>query len=102
MVSAAFGMIVNISWGEAVARLAPAGQSAHHRGLPGHVHTAARFRQPARRQAAIEPQIAGLDAPMIGAFLDHLEHDRGNGARPRNARRAAIHSLVPLRRAAPP
>lgn len=34
-----------------------------------------------------------LDAPMIGAFLDYLEHDRGNSVRTRNARLAAIHSL---------
>jgi site-specific recombinase XerD len=37
--------------------------------------------------------IAQLDAPMIGAFLDHLEHERGNSVRTRNARLAAIHSL---------
>jgi integrase/recombinase XerD len=37
--------------------------------------------------------IDDLDAPMIGAFLDHLEHDRGNSPRTRNARLAAIHSL---------
>ncbi len=34
-----------------------------------------------------------LDAPMIGAFLDHLEVERGNTPRTRNARLAAIHSL---------
>jgi integrase/recombinase XerD len=34
-----------------------------------------------------------LDAQLIGAFLDHLEHDRGNSVRTRNARLAAIHSL---------
>jgi integrase len=37
--------------------------------------------------------IADLDAPLIGAFLDHLERDRGNSPRTRNARLAAIHSL---------
>jgi integrase/recombinase XerD len=37
--------------------------------------------------------IADLDAPLIGGFLDHLEHERGNGVRTRNARLAAIHSL---------
>ena len=37
--------------------------------------------------------IADLDAPMISAFLDHLEHQRGNSIRSRNARLAAIHSL---------
>jgi integrase/recombinase XerD len=37
--------------------------------------------------------IDDLDAPLIAAFLDHLEHERGNSARSRNARLAAIHSL---------
>jgi site-specific recombinase XerD len=37
--------------------------------------------------------IADLDAPVISAFLDHLEHQRGNTIRSRNARLAAIHSL---------
>jgi integrase/recombinase XerD len=36
---------------------------------------------------------ADLDAPLIGAFLDHLERDRGASARTRNARLAAIRSL---------
>ena len=37
--------------------------------------------------------IADLDAPLIGDFLDHLEHGRGNSPRTRNARLAAIHSM---------
>jgi integrase/recombinase XerD len=37
--------------------------------------------------------ITDLDAPAITAFLDYLEHDRGNSIRTRNARLAAIHSL---------
>ena len=37
--------------------------------------------------------IADLDAPLIAAFLDHLEHERGNTVRTRNNRLAAIHSL---------
>jgi site-specific recombinase XerD len=37
--------------------------------------------------------IGDLDAPLIGAFLDHLERDRGNSPRTRNARLAAIHSM---------
>jgi site-specific recombinase XerD len=37
--------------------------------------------------------LADLDAPLIGAFLDHLQHERGNSVRTRNARLAAIHSL---------
>ena len=37
--------------------------------------------------------ITDLDATVIGAFLDHLEHHRGNSVRTRNARLAAVHSL---------
>ena len=37
--------------------------------------------------------LAELDAPLIGAFLAHLETQRGNSIRTRNARLAAIHSL---------
>jgi site-specific recombinase XerD len=37
--------------------------------------------------------INDLDAPFIGAFLEHLEKDRGNNARSRNVRLAAIHSF---------
>jgi integrase/recombinase XerD len=37
--------------------------------------------------------IAHLDAPLIAAFLDHLEHQRHNSIRTRNARLSAIHSL---------
>lgn len=40
-----------------------------------------------------ELKITDLDAPLIGAFLDHLETERGNGARTRNARLAAVHAL---------
>jgi site-specific recombinase XerD len=38
-------------------------------------------------------RVADLDAPLVGAFLDHLETDRGNSVRTRNARLAAVHSL---------
>jgi integrase/recombinase XerD len=37
--------------------------------------------------------LENLDAPLIAAFLSHLETERHNGARTRNARLAAIHSL---------
>lgn len=40
-----------------------------------------------------ELDIDDLDAPLIGAFLTHLERDRGNSARTRNARLGAIHSF---------
>lgn len=38
-------------------------------------------------------EISDLDAGTIGGFLTHLETARGNSARTRNARLAAIHSL---------
>jgi Phage integrase, N-terminal SAM-like domain len=37
--------------------------------------------------------IGDLDAPLIAAFLSHLETERGNSVRTRNARLAAVHSL---------
>lgn len=37
--------------------------------------------------------IADLDAVFLGDFLDHLERDRGNSARSRNARLAALHAF---------
>jgi integrase/recombinase XerD len=37
--------------------------------------------------------LADLDAPFVAGFLDHLEHDRGNSVRTRNARLAAIRSF---------
>ncbi|MGI8808101.1 MAG: tyrosine-type recombinase/integrase [Acidimicrobiales bacterium] len=38
-------------------------------------------------------ELVDLDAPLIGAFLDHLEKDRHNGVRTRNNRLVAVHSL---------
>lgn len=39
-------------------------------------------------------QIEHLDAPLVLAFLDHIQHKRGNGARTRNTRLAAIRSFM--------
>jgi integrase/recombinase XerD len=38
-------------------------------------------------------QLEQLDASFVGQFLDHLEQERGNSARTRNARLAALHSF---------
>jgi site-specific recombinase XerD len=38
--------------------------------------------------------LTDLDAPFIVAFLDHLEHDRGNTPRTRNARLTTIRSFM--------
>jgi len=66
-------------------------------------HTVAAYRDALRmlvvfaaQQAGKSPSrldIADLDAQTVGAFLNHLENDRGNSVRTRNARLAAIHSL---------
>ncbi len=66
-------------------------------------HTIAAYRDALRllivfaaEHANTEPSrldFGDLDAPLIGEFLEHLSQRRGNGARTRNARLAAIHSL---------
>jgi integrase/recombinase XerD len=66
-------------------------------------HTIAAYRDTIRLLLAFAAERTGkqpstlhineLDAPLIGAFLDHLEHERGCGPRTRNARLAAIRSL---------
>ena len=50
-----------------------------------------RFAHAQTGKQPFELDIDDLDAPLIGAFLSHLEHDRGNSPRTRNARLAAIH-----------
>jgi len=37
--------------------------------------------------------LSDIDAPFVGSFLDHLESQRNNSIRTRNARLAAIHSF---------
>ena len=66
-------------------------------------HTIAAYRDTIRLLLAFVAEQTGtapsdldiddLQAPLIGAFLDHLEHERGNKIRTRNARLAAIRSL---------
>lgn len=51
------------------------------------------FAQQRTGKSPSEVDIADLDAPLIGAFLEHLETERGNSVRTRNTRLAAIHSL---------
>jgi integrase/recombinase XerD len=45
------------------------------------------------RKHPCDLDLGDLDAPLVGAFLDHLERDRGNAVRTRNNRLAAIHSF---------
>jgi integrase/recombinase XerD len=49
-------------------------------------------RQTGRTASALTP--ADLDAPLVLAFLDHLEHERGNTPRTRNLRLTAIRSFM--------
>ncbi len=51
------------------------------------------FAQARTSTAPCDLRLDDLDADLIGAFLEHLRNDRRNGARTRNARLAAIHSL---------
>ena len=55
------------------------------------------FAQDKTGKAPSRLSLADLDATLIGAFLQHLEDDRGNGSATRNARLAAIHSLFSTR-----
>jgi integrase len=52
-----------------------------------------RFAQERTGKQPFELDIDDLDAPLIGAFLEHLKEDRGNSPRTRNARLGAIHSF---------
>lgn len=52
--------------------------SRYHRRLPRHLPAAARLRCRQDRRDALRAGIAELDAPLIAAFLDHLEQERGN------------------------
>ena len=75
-------------------RLRPApGQPAHRGLLPGRLQAAPGLRRAADRQAAVPAAARGPRRPVIGAFLDHLETERGNVVRTRNARLAALHSM---------
>lgn len=66
-------------------------------------HTIAAYRDALRmligfacRQRGSEPsklQVDHLNASLVAGFLDHLEKERGNSVRTRNARLAAIRSL---------
>jgi len=46
------------------------------------------------KKCAVSLAMADLDAPFVLAFLDHLENERGNSVRTRNARLAAIRSFL--------
>ncbi len=52
-----------------------------------------RFAERETRRAPSALSFSDLDAPFIGRFLDHLERERHNSVRTRNARLAAVHSL---------
>jgi integrase/recombinase XerD len=52
-----------------------------------------RFAKERLGKAPTKLSVEDLDVAVIGDFLDHLEKGRGNGARSRNTRLAAIHSF---------
>lgn len=51
------------------------------------------FVSPRLKKAPSALLLDDLDAPLVGAFLDHLESVRGISARTRNVRLAAVHSF---------
>jgi site-specific recombinase XerD len=51
------------------------------------------FTERSLRRAPASLTLADLDATLVLRFLDHLESDRHNGIRTRNARLAALHSF---------
>ena len=52
-----------------------------------------RYAQDRTGKQPCQLDLADLDAPFVAGFLDHLEQDRGNSVRTRNARLAAIRSF---------
>ena len=52
-----------------------------------------RYAQDRTGKQPCQLDLAGLDASFVAGFLDHLEQDRGNSVRTRNARLAAIRSF---------
>lgn len=52
-----------------------------------------RFAQQRLGKPPASLDLADLDAALIGAFLDDLEHTRGNGVATRNLRLTAVHSF---------
>jgi site-specific recombinase XerD len=52
-----------------------------------------KFAQERLHKSPSQLRIEDLDATFVGLFLDHLESNRKNSARSRNARLGAIHSF---------
>src|SRR3954468_4171756 len=69
-------------------------QRAHDRGVPRHPQAAAAIRTGSHPPIRHDLSVRGSAPALILQFLDHLETDRQNTIRTRNARLAAIHSLV--------
>ena len=61
-----------------------------------------RFAHQQTGKQPFELDIDDLDAPLIGAFLKHLEEDRGNSPRTRNARLGCDPLVLPVRGAGTP
>ena len=76
-------------------------QPRDDRRLPRHLPAATAFAHEQTGKQPFELDIDDLDAPLIGAFLTHLEEDRGNSPDPqRQARGDPL--LLPVRGARTP
>ena len=80
------------------------GQPAHRRRLPRHLPAAARASRSTRtgNQPCHARTSTDLDATLIAAFLDHLEHERRQQRAHPQRPPGRDPLAVPLRRAAPP
>jgi integrase/recombinase XerD len=52
------------------------------------------YAQKRLKRSPVDLTLCDLDAPLLLGFLDHLEKDRGNSVRTRNARLTAIRSFL--------
>ena len=69
-------------------------QRADRCGLSRYLPPTADVPAGARKRAVATLTLADLDAPAVAGFLDHLERQRRNSVRTRNARFAAIRSFL--------
>ncbi len=53
-----------------------------------------RYARTRLRKEPVQLLLSDIDAPFVSSFLDYLEQERGNAARTRNARFAAIRSFL--------
>ena len=69
------------------------GESSHHQFLSGPFHQFLKFTEQRLRKEPSRLVFQEIDAPLITAFLDHLEKHQGLSTRSRNLRLTALRSF---------